>query len=198
MPLPLRIRNWPLRTKLLAVIMATVAVALLLAGVGIIVSDAILFNRYLERDLTALAQITADNSTGALAFDDPTAASETLSALKARTHLVAACIYRADKTVLAKYSRTGATLPCPPQEAKRGIDFQALGVSAVKPVLLAEQPIGTLTLLYDYGETGESHCGPCLHTAPRHHRRSRLWPRPNRHLGLGQPQLRSSRGKGLQ
>src|SRR4051795_11972996 len=92
------IRNWPLKTKLLAVVMTTTTAALLLAGAGIMASDAVLFNRYLERDLTALAQIIADNSTAALAFDDPKTATETLGALRARTHLVTACIYRDDET----------------------------------------------------------------------------------------------------
>ena len=77
------------------IIMVTTASALLLAGVGFVVADSILFRSYMKRDLSALAQMAADNSTAAVQFNDPRAASETLSALRARTHLAAACIYSA-------------------------------------------------------------------------------------------------------
>lgn len=155
MPIAPIIRNWPLRTKLLAIAMVTTAAALALAGVGIVISDSILFNQYLERDLTALSQIIADNSTGALAFDDADAAGETLGALRARNHLVAACIYRANGTVLARYSRTGATLTCPAPSARERIEFLADAVSVSRPVALAGRPIGTFTMAYDYGEIWE-------------------------------------------
>ena len=85
-------RQLPIKQKLMVIVMATTAVALLLAGFGIVLSDAILFRGYLERDLTALAQIIADNTTAALTFDDPKAAAETLTSLKARDHIVTACI----------------------------------------------------------------------------------------------------------
>ena len=51
---------------------------------------------YLGRDLSVLAGIVADNSTAALSFDDPNSANDTLAALRARTHVVAACIFRGD------------------------------------------------------------------------------------------------------
>ena len=105
--------HWPLKQKLTFIIMVTTTSALLLAGLGIIASDSFLFYGYLQRDLTALSRIIADNTTAALSFDDPESASETLAALRARPHLVTACVYRADNTVLASYVRTGATAECP-------------------------------------------------------------------------------------
>src|SRR5450631_1632234 len=105
-------RDIPIKQKLVITIVVTTAVALLLAGVGIVVFDTIVFRRYLERDLSALASIIADNSTAALAFNDPDSAAETLGALRARTHLVKACIYRRDGSVLASYTRQGATAGC--------------------------------------------------------------------------------------
>ena len=95
-------RDIPIKQKLVITIVVTTAAALLLAGVGIVVFDTIVFRGYLERDLSALARIIADNSTAALAFNDPDSAAETLGALRARTHLVRACIYRRDGSVLAQ------------------------------------------------------------------------------------------------
>ena len=53
-----RLKNAPIRRKLLVISMVTASAALLLAGAGIVVSDSFLFRGYLERDLTALARIT--------------------------------------------------------------------------------------------------------------------------------------------
>ena len=44
------------------------------------VMDSILFRASMQRDLSALAQIVADNSTAALSFEDPRVAAETLAA----------------------------------------------------------------------------------------------------------------------
>jgi hypothetical protein len=64
-------RDIPIKQKLLIMIMVTTTTALLLAGLGIILTDSLLFRQYLRRDLSALAKIIADNSTAALAFNDP-------------------------------------------------------------------------------------------------------------------------------
>ena len=70
-----RFRRLPLQRKLMVVIMATTAAALVLSGISILIFDSVLFRGYLERDLSTLADITADNSTAALSFEDPHAAS---------------------------------------------------------------------------------------------------------------------------
>src|SRR5579864_8650766 len=101
----LHFRDRPISQKLVIITMATTAVAMLLAGSGIVLADAILFRGYLERDLSALARIVADNSTAALAFEDPNSAAQTLGALRARTHVDGACIYRSNGSVLAQYAR---------------------------------------------------------------------------------------------
>src|SRR5580704_8998805 len=115
------IRDIPIKRKLMIIIMTTTAAALLLAGVGIVAFDLILFRGYLQRDLNAVAGIIADNSTAALAFNDPQSATETLGALRARTHMVNACIFRADGTVLAQYSRPGPASQCPSAEGRNSI-----------------------------------------------------------------------------
>lgn len=150
-----RFRDWPIKRKLLALILATITFALGLAATGILIADSILFRYSLERDLTALSQIIADNSTGAIAFDDPKVAAETLGALRARPHLLAACIYREDGSVLARYVRADSQSVCP--GARAGIERArtSAGLSISQPVTLAGRRIGTLTLLYDLGELTE-------------------------------------------
>ena len=151
----LRFRNIPIRQKLIVVTLGTTVAALLLAGTGIIAVDSLLFRRGLEHDLWSLARIIADNSTAAITFNDPRSAAETLGALRARSHLVTACIYRMDGTMLARYSRPGATSACPPENEANGLRYTTAGLTVSRAILLSGHKIGTLVLLYDIGEIAE-------------------------------------------
>lgn len=148
-------RNIPIKQKLTVIIMATTASALLVSGLGTIFADSVLFREYLERDLSVLSRIIADNSTGALAFDDPKSAGETLAALRARTHLIAACIYRQDGTTLASYLRPGMAALCPANVKQDEIRSDRLGLTVARHIMLKGTPIGTLVLRYDLDEVQE-------------------------------------------
>jgi PAS domain S-box-containing protein len=149
------IRDIPIKRKLMIIIMTTTAAALLLAGVGIVAFDLILFRGYLQRDLNAVAGIIADNSTAALAFNDPQSATETLGALRARTHMMNACVFRADGTVLAQYSRPGPPSQCPSAEGRNSILFHKGDVTVSHAIVLGNRRIGTLVLRYDLEEVIE-------------------------------------------
>ncbi len=149
------LRDVPIRRKLLAITMLTTAAALLVAGAAIVLLDSYLFRGYLERDLSALARITADNTTAALKFEDPAAASEILHALRARPHLLAACIYRPNATVLAQYIRDRSNVACPPADNRNRIRFGETSLTLSRPVLLQDRPVGSLMILYDLSEIGE-------------------------------------------
>jgi PAS domain S-box-containing protein len=144
----------PIKQKLMITILVTTASALLLAGVAIVLTDSLLFRGYLRRDLSALARIIADNTTAAVAFDDPKSAGETLGALRARAHVIDACVYKADGSVLANYARGGGG-SCPSVSRQSGIRFTPEGVVVAQPILLSGRQIGTLMLLYDLGEISE-------------------------------------------
>ena len=152
-------RDMPIKQKLMVIIMSVTAAALLLAGLGIVIADSLLFRATTERDISALAQIVADNSTAALAFDDPQTATQTLASLKARPHLLAACIYRPDGGLFAQYVRAGSTAQCPPGqtggEAQDELRFTAAGLIVRRPIALNQRRIGTLLLLNDLGAISE-------------------------------------------
>ncbi len=147
-------RDIPIRQKLVVTIMLTNTVALLLAGLGIVFFDSYLFRESLERDLSALGRIIADNTTAALAFNDPVAAAETLSTLRAKPHLVSACIYRPDATMLARYARQNASPGCP-SAGQNEIRFSAKGLTLTRAIVLAGRRVGTLVMLYDLGELSD-------------------------------------------
>jgi PAS domain S-box-containing protein len=144
----------PIKRKIMAIIMGTTATALLVAGVSLIISEAVLLEGDLEQDLRALSRIVADNSTAALAFDDARAAGETLSALRAREYMSAACIYRADGSVLATYARAGLSRECPPAGDERFV-YRGGQVTVARPIALQGRRIGMLVLLYDVGRISE-------------------------------------------
>ncbi len=148
-------RDIPIKQKLMIIIMSTTAAALLLSGIGVVTFDTIVFRERLKRDLLALSQIIGDNSTAALAFNDPQSAAETLGALRARSHLVTACIYRLDGTVLAQYARPGAVLACPQADTQEELRSSSAGLTVFHSIRLSGRPIGTLVLLYDLGEITE-------------------------------------------
>jgi len=148
-------RNLPIRHKLMVIVMLTTTSALLLAGMGIIVSDSFLLREFLQRDLSALAGIIADNSTASLAFDDPQSAAETLGTFRTKSHIVAACIYRADGRLLARYLRADAVSGCPPDSAGNEIRSTHNDMAVTRIILLGNRRLGTLALLYDLGEINE-------------------------------------------
>jgi PAS domain S-box-containing protein len=148
-------RDTPIKQKLLAIMMVTTIAALLLSGAGIVIADSIFFRGYMERDLATLAQIIGDNTTASLAFDEPKSARETLAALKARPHLITACIDRADGSLFARYLRLGAHAACPAPSAREQIQFTGGNVWLSHPIILSGRRVGTLVLLYDRSEVLE-------------------------------------------
>jgi PAS domain S-box-containing protein len=163
-----RLRDMPIGRKLMVITMVTTAAALGVSGIGIVLTDSILFQGYLQRDLSALARIIGDNTTAALAFEDPRVASEILHTLRARPHVVTACIYRPDGSSLARYSRSPdlredareAARKCPLRIAPiEGTPYDpdeihstAADLTVAHPVVLKGRRVGTLVLTYDFGE----------------------------------------------
>ena len=147
-------RDLPIKQKLVVTMMVTTAAALLLASFGIVLTDSLLFRGYLRRDLSALARIIADNTTAPLAFDDPKSAAETLATLRARAHVVDACVYQANGTLFATYSRNDST-GCPAMNPQSGIRFTDEGVVVSQSIVLSGRQIGILMLRYDLGELWE-------------------------------------------
>lgn len=147
-------RDIPIRQKLMVITTLTTTAALLLSGVGVVLSDSFLLRTYLQRDLSALAQIIADGSTAAVAFEDPKAAAEVLSTLHARPHLVSACIFGAKGTVLATYFR-GPAGACPTPDLNQPVQVSSEALKVSRAIVLNNRRIGSLVLIYDLREIYE-------------------------------------------
>lgn len=145
----------PIRQKLTLVVMVTTGLAVVLAAVGLMAADYALFLSSLKNDLSALARITADNTTASLIFNDPTAAAETLHALRARTHVVNACVFQRDGTLFAEYTRPNAAPGCPTPRPITEIRAQRDSLFVSRPIVLDKRRLGTVVVVYDLGESWE-------------------------------------------
>ena len=150
-----RLRDLPVKRKLQVIAIATIAVSLLTAGAGIVFSDVVLFRARLARELSASASLAADDTTAALASGDSRAATQIPRAFRQRPHILAACIYRPDETVFARYSRSGGANGCPPPAQGEEVRYTRQGLFASQLIVLDNHRLGTLVLTYDLDEIAE-------------------------------------------
>ena len=149
-----RLLNLPIRRKLRLISGLTTAIALTFAGLGMVAADSFLAFRYLRNDLATFVEVIGNNSTGALAFDDPKVAAETLAALRPRTHVQIACLFQPDGTMLASYVRPGFSGSCPAPGAQR-VRTAGRALVASEAIELTGRFLGTLVLQYDLVEIFE-------------------------------------------
>jgi signal transduction histidine kinase len=149
-----RLRDVPIRRKLTLISALTTVIALTIAGLGMLAADTFLSYRYLQNDLATFAAVVGNNSTAALAFDDPKVATETLAALKPRSHVQIACLFQTTGAKLASYVRPGFTGICPNPSSEE-VRMAGLTLIATERIQLAERNVGTLVLQYDLGEIFE-------------------------------------------
>ena len=149
----LRYSKLSINQKLQVIVMAVVAVVLILSVAAFAAYDVTILRDSLRRDLETLAEIVAANSTAALSFADQNAAGELLSALRAKRHLTAACLYLADNKPLASYQRQGGSGNsfCPQSEPE-GIRFEPSRLILFHQVMLGNRLVGTLYLESDVEE----------------------------------------------
>jgi hypothetical protein len=91
----------PIKSKLMMIIMLICAGALILACGSFAVYETLAVRHTMAQELKLVADLIGSNSAAALAFGDPQAASETLSALKTDPHVIAARVYRKDGKAFA-------------------------------------------------------------------------------------------------
>ena len=108
-----RFRDLSVRTKLTAIILVSSYLALLLATSALVFYEAVTFRDRQLEELDTLAKVIASNSTVALAFGDQTAAVEILSALRARSNIVAASIHNSENQQFAFYLSEDACREAP-------------------------------------------------------------------------------------
>ncbi|HBG08179.1 MAG: hypothetical protein A2075_18280 [Geobacteraceae bacterium GWC2_58_44] len=164
-------RNLSIRRKLIAILLLTNGIVMALVSAAFVVNEATGFRGEIRSELAALADILGNNSSAAVAFNDRSAAAETLSGLRAKPAVLAAFVMLKDGSVLASYLARGVELPKLQFAAAEGGELRidrgklsamlrrsdspfAVGVDiyGVSPIILDGQQIGTVIIQSDSRE----------------------------------------------
>jgi signal transduction histidine kinase/ActR/RegA family two-component response regulator len=135
--------------KLMLVSLLTCAAALILSCGALALYTRGEAHRVLARDMTALCDVLATNTRAALAFDDDTAAGETLRALRSEPNVTSACIYDGDGSLFAQYAREEDPDPCPEIPETEGYRFESERLLVLRPIVLQDRTIGSIQMQVD-------------------------------------------------
>ena len=130
--------------------------ALLIACVAFVAYDRVTFQQAMVHNLSIQAQMAGSNSVSPLMFNDPQAAENTLSALKAAPDVVSAGICTHDGRPFATYWRDGnaqaLTLPQIPPDQTEIHWFQDGQLVVARTIVFEGKPTGTVYIRSDLRE----------------------------------------------
>ena len=132
------------------VIMMACGVVLLLTCAAFFIYEFITYRDITKRELSTIGQIIAANATSSLAFENERNTHQILGSLKAQPHIVAACLYHKDGSILAIYpnSLSPKDFPAaPPTDS--GYNFEGNFLEGFQPVRQEGNLQGTLYLKSD-------------------------------------------------
>ncbi len=138
-----------IRQKLTMMAMLASASALLLACTTFVILDVYYQRGGVVRNLDTLAKIVGTNSTAALSFRDPAAATEVLSAMRVKPSIQAACIYSKEGKPFARYRAQGATAVLPPLAPPDGQGSREGFIVVSRAIELDQARIGTIYIAAD-------------------------------------------------
>ena len=95
-----------IRNKILVVTMVVSSFAMLVTGITLLTYQNYAFRDWLAQNLTSQAEIIAQNSKGALAFNDKKEGLAVLHSLKVVSSMTGACLFRSDGSRFASWYKT--------------------------------------------------------------------------------------------
>jgi signal transduction histidine kinase/DNA-binding response OmpR family regulator len=144
--------NLPVKRKLVLIIMAAVGAALILAlGANLVFADFVLRSDIMT-DLEILAEVVGSNSAAQLKVNDASAATEFLSALRAKRHITTAALFTSDGRVFARYQRDPSSPRPAPAFHREGSWVENDRLIVYRVVTLAGQSEGVIYVESDSGE----------------------------------------------
>jgi signal transduction histidine kinase/CheY-like chemotaxis protein len=151
-----RVPGYSITAKLTRMNMLVSGAALSIACVAFVAYDRVTFQQAMVHNLSIQAQMAGSNSVSPLMFNDPQAAENTLSALKAAPDIVSAGIYTRDGRPFATYWRDGnpqaLTLPQIPPNQTEIHSFQDGQLVVVRTIVFEGKPTGTVYIRSDLRE----------------------------------------------
>jgi signal transduction histidine kinase/CheY-like chemotaxis protein/HAMP domain-containing protein len=144
-------RTTGIKRSLITMMWLTSGVVVLVTAAAFSAYELLSARQLTERNLMTLGEAIASNSTAALAFDNADDAAETLSALKAEPHIVAAGLYTSSGKLFAAYHPSGGSEPLPANAPRLGYRFERGSLIGGQPVVQGGRNLGTLYLKSDLG-----------------------------------------------
>jgi signal transduction histidine kinase/ActR/RegA family two-component response regulator len=137
--------------RLMLVVLSTTFLALLASGSAMLVYDVRAYRSAWIGDLMAQADILAEVSAPALAFDDPKAAQENLELLRTRPNILEAAIYGPNGRLFATYfvDRSGE-VRFPPTPESRGYRIDGNRITVFHRIVKDREVVGTVYLRARY------------------------------------------------
>src|SRR5579871_884406 len=141
--------------KLMGLMLLTTTVALLVAGVALLVTDAYHDRRVWGEQLRSTARILALASAPALSFEDRKTAARNLASVAALPEVRSAALYDAGGRLYATFITPGAHAPPKHLEAAEdGLHFSGGDAWLKQPVMQADEQLGTIVLHARYDLSG--------------------------------------------
>jgi signal transduction histidine kinase/DNA-binding response OmpR family regulator len=146
------LQNTSIRRKLTVVNLATSCLALGLACLGFAVYERASFRAAMKSELSTLADTLGANTAASLTFNEPKSAQKVLSALRAESHIVMACLYDNERALFTEYRRPdvppGTAMPPWHEDAA---EFGADSLTLYRSLSVGGQKAGTIVIVSDLG-----------------------------------------------
>jgi signal transduction histidine kinase len=146
------LQDTSIRRKLTVVNLATSCLALGFACLGFSLYERASFRAAMKSELSTLADTLGANTAASLTFNEPKSAQKVLSALRAESHIVMACLYDNEQTVFAEYRRAGVPPGTPmPAWHEDAAEFSADSLTLYRSLSVGGQRAGTIVIVSDLG-----------------------------------------------
>lgn len=146
------LRNISINRKLTIIIMVASTVALLLISGSFVTYELIAARARMRVELFTMAKFIGMQNDGALLYGKKDDAYDSLTALSARPHIVAACIYDAQGGVFATYPANLSQQLLPKEPGGQGAWFENDRLKLFQPIKKDGDTIGTVYLESDLNE----------------------------------------------
>ncbi len=142
-----------LRRKLIVLLTAVASISVLTACIGIFTYQLVHARGALYSEGETLANLIADNSAAALAFDDQQAANETLASLGHDPRVKEVCLFRKGGSLLGAFQAgPPADVPCT-RAFPEASDYTLRHLHLQRTITLKKDTVGTLYLEMSLAET---------------------------------------------
>lgn len=135
-----------IRRKVMTVIMLASIAVLLVTVAAFVTYDLLTFRQSMVQNLTSQGRLIAENSAGALAFNNPDDALNVLSSLHAEPGITAAAIYDAHGNLFVKYPADVSPTNLPAKPEPWSYKFEKHSLCIFEPVTRSGAPLGTIFL----------------------------------------------------